>query len=100
MLSSDADRIATALQDEVGEEATSGISVTVKAERSQPKSTAPGAGRPTFARYYIRVTDGSREALLDLGQAETLLDDIEVNADADSVFEAIRSHDVPVEAGG
>ncbi len=99
MLESDARRIVTELQEKIGQDDTAeqALSVTVKTDRSQPSYAPPGAGRPTFIQYYIQVSDGSRTAVLDLDQAADVLDEIEPGADADSVFDAIRSHDVRID---
>lgn len=99
MLRSDARKIATALQEKVGEGATTGqgVSVTVETDQTQPNYSPPGAGRPTFIRYYIRISDGARTALLDLDQAAAVHHGIEADSDPDSVFDAIRSQEVSIE---
>ena len=40
----------------------------------QAEFHAPGGGRPTFVRYKIRLTDGSRTAHVSLDAAQELLD--------------------------
>ncbi len=99
MLRSDASRIATALQEKVGEGATTGqgVSVTVETDQTQPNYSPPGAGRPTFIRYYIRISGGARTALLDLDQAAAVHDGIQAGSDPDGVFDAIRSQEVSIE---
>lgn len=99
MLESDAQKIVTAIQEKIGQDdaAEQALSATVKTDRSRPSYSPPGAGRPTFIQYYIQISDGSRTALLDLDQAADVRDEIEADADADSVFDAIRSQDVSVE---
>ncbi|MPZ67463.1 MAG: hypothetical protein GEU83_18865 [Pseudonocardiaceae bacterium] len=99
MLESDARKIVTEIQQKIGQDDTAdqALSATVKTDRSQPSYSPPGAGRPTFIQYYIQISDGSRTALLDLDQAAALRDEIEPNADADSVFGAIRSQEVRID---
>lgn len=99
MLESDARKIATALQEKVGEGVTpgQGVSVKVETDQTKPSYSPPGAGRPTFIRYYIRVSDSAHTALLDLDQAAALHDGIETDSAPDRVFDAIRSQEVSVE---
>lgn len=98
MLVDDARNIASALEEAVNAEATGQpVTATVKSEELQPQSIPAGAGRPTFRRYYIHVDDGTRRAVLDLGQAGGLLDEIEPGCGADRLFDAIRARDVPIE---
>lgn len=98
MLVDDARNLASALEEAVNT-GTAGpaITTTVKAEEMQPQSIPAGAGRPTFRRYYIHVDDGTRRAVLDLGQAGDILDEIGSGCDADRLFAAISARDVPVE---
>lgn len=100
MLESDAKKIVTAIQEKIGQDDNpeQELSAEVKTDRSQPSYSPPGAGRPTFIQYYIQISDGSRTAVLDLDQAGAVCDQIEPNADADSVFDAIRSQDVGIDA--
>lgn len=99
MLVDDARNIASAIEQAVNAGSGAGreITATVKSEEMQPQSIPAGAGRPTFRRYYIHVDDGTRKAVLDLGQAGGVLEDIEPHADADRLFNAIRARDVPIE---
>jgi len=46
----------------------------VEALSQQAEFHAPGGGRPTFVRYKIRLTDGSRTAHVSLDEAQQLLD--------------------------
>ena len=99
MLENDARRVAAAIEDGVnaGTATGQGVKATVDADRWQASTTAPGASRPTFTTYKIQVNDGTRVAILDLGQATALLDDMEPGWDPDRLFDAIRSRNVPVE---
>lgn len=99
MLVDDARSIASAIEQAVNAEAGPGqeITATVKSEEMQPQSIPAGAGRPTFRRYYIHIDDGTRKAVLDLGQASGVLEDLGPGGDADRLFTAIRARDVPVE---
>lgn len=98
MLVDDARNLASALEEAVNT-GTAGqtITTTVKSEEMQPQSIPAGAGRPTFRRYYIHVEDGTRRAVLDLGQAGDILKELEPGCDADRLFAAISARDVPVE---
>ncbi|MGH3979603.1 MAG: hypothetical protein ACRDRZ_11485 [Pseudonocardiaceae bacterium] len=98
MLETDAQRLAAAIEERVNTGAVGReVRATVQADRTRPDVVAPGAGRPTFIRYNIQIDDGTHVAVLDLGQATTLLDDIEPGWDSDRLFDAIRSREVPVE---
>lgn len=99
MLVDDARSIASAIEQAVNAGAGPGqeITATVKAEELQPQSIPAGAGRPTFRRYYIHIDDGTRKAVLDLGQASGVLEDIESGGDVNRLFDAIRARDVPIE---
>ena len=99
MLADDARSIASAIEQAVNAGAGTGreITATVKAEELQPQSIPAGAGRPTFRRYYIHIDDGTRRAVLDLGQASGVLGEIEPDCDADRLFAAISARDVPIE---
>ncbi len=99
MLVDDAKKLAAAIEEAInpGSAAGKGITATIKSEAMQPKSIPAGAGRPTFVRYYIHVDDGTRMAILNLGQAGELLDEIEPDWNPDRLFDAIRARDVPVE---
>lgn len=99
MLVDDARSIASAIEQAVNAGAAPGqeITATVKMEELQPQSIPAGAGRPTFRRYYIHIDDGTRRAVLDLGQAGGVLDEIEPGCDADGLFAAISARDVPIE---
>ena len=99
MLVDDARSIASAIEQAVNTGAASGqeITATVKSEELQPQSIPAGAGRPTFRRYYIHIDDGTRKAVLDLGQASGVLEDIEPGGDVNRLFDAIQARDVPIE---
>lgn len=98
MLVDDARNLASALEEAVNTGTTGQtITTTVKSEEMQPQSIPAGAGRPTFRRYYIHVDDGTRKAVLDLGQAGGVLEDIEPSCDVNRLFDAIRARDVPIE---
>lgn len=99
MLENDARRIAAAIEDGVNTGTATGqeVKATVNIDRWQPSTSAPGAGRPFFTTYKIQINDGTRVAVLGLDQATTVLENMEPGWDPDRLFEAIRSHDVPVE---
>ncbi|MGH8900191.1 MAG: hypothetical protein ACRDYA_00545 [Egibacteraceae bacterium] len=99
MLQTDAQRIATAIEERINEGRSAGqtVTATVETHSQRPTFAAPGGGRPVFIRYQVQVTDGARVAMLDLDQAETLLEDIEPDWDTDRLFDAIRSRGLPVE---
>jgi hypothetical protein len=99
MLETDARRIVAALEERInaGDAIGQGVKATVETDRTAPDVTAPGAGRPTFIRYHIQIDDGMRVAKLDLDQAAMLLDEIEPGWDLERLFDAIRSHGVPVQ---
>ncbi len=97
MLADDAREIATEIEELLNASACQGVKATVKAEHMSPKSVPAGAGRPTLTNYYIQIEDGTRTAVLNLGQAEGLRDEIAPEWDADQLFDAIRALNVPVE---
>lgn len=99
MLADDARKIAAAIEDRINTSAASGskVTATVEIQTSQPDVIPGGAGRPTFIRYHIQITDGTRAATLDVGHAAALLEDVEPGWDPDRLFKAIHSRDVPVE---
>jgi hypothetical protein len=99
MLETDAHRIAAAIEERVNTEAAIGPTVTARVEtdRTAPNATLPGAGRPTFIRYRIQISDGTRVAMLNVDQAARLLADIEPDWDLDRLFDAIRSRGVRIE---
>src|SRR5918997_2086667 len=97
MLADDARKIAAAIEERLNTSACQGSKATVKSDEMKPKTVPAGAGRPTFVRYFIQISDGSRMATLSLGQAAELLDDIKPDWDADRLFEAIRVLDAPIE---
>jgi hypothetical protein len=97
MLGTDAQNIAAELEERVNAEAGQQIKATVQKEESSPQRVPAGAGRPTFIRYFIHIEDGTRMATLTLGQAATLLDDVEPGCGPDRLFDAVRGLDVPVE---
>lgn len=97
MLADDARSIAAAIGERLTVGACRGVTATVKAEQMSPKTIPAGAGRPTFTNYYIKIEDGTRMAVLTLGQAAALLDEVEPEWDPDRLFEAIRALSVLVE---
>ena len=97
MLVDDAQKIAAAIEERLSTSACQGAKATVKSEEMSPKSVPAGAGRPTFRNYFILIDDGTRVATLTLGQAATLLDDVEPGWTADRLFEVIRAMDAPVD---
>lgn len=99
MLGEDARRIAAAIEERVNTSATSGreVKATVVTQRAQPEVVPSGAGRPTFIRYHIQISDGTRVATLDMSQAAALLDDLQPGWDPDRLFDALRSRDVQVD---
>ncbi len=103
MLGTEAQKIAAELEERLNAGSSAGppttgtqITVTVRKEELSPKSVPAGAGRPTFARYFIHIEDPARMATLSLGQAAALLEDVEPGWDADRLFDAIRGLEVPV----
>lgn len=98
MLRDEARKIAEAIDQRVNaSEADKVVTASVETDQSRPIGVPIGAGRPTFIRYWIQISDGKRLASLDLGQAEQLPDMLEPGCDADQVFDAIRGWDVPIE---
>jgi hypothetical protein len=99
MLQTDAQRIATAIEACMNKDRPTGegITATVEAQSQRSGFAAPGGGRPTFTWYQVKIADRARVALLDLEQANTLLDDIQPDWDPDRLFDAIRSRGLPVE---
>jgi hypothetical protein len=99
VLEADARRIAAAMEERLSTGAAGGraVTATVHTQHSQPEVVPRGAGRPTFIRYHIQITDGTRVATLDMSQAAALLEDMEPGWDPDRLFDAIRSRDVPVD---
>jgi hypothetical protein len=97
MLVDDAREIATAIGERLNSSACQGVKATVKSEQMSPKTVPAGAGRPVLTNYYIQIDDGTRLAILTLGQAAGLLDDVELDWDSDQLFDAIRALEVPVE---
>lgn len=96
MLQDDARKIAAAIEERVAGDTA--VSATVEAEKLSPSTVPRGAGRPTFIRYQIKISDGVRVAHLNLGQAETLVAATEPGCNPDQLFDAIRANDVPVES--
>jgi hypothetical protein len=98
MLRDEARKLAEAIDERVNTDAADkAVTATVQANELRPSGVPPGAGRPTFVRYRIQVTDGKRLATLDMSQAELLLDDVEPGCGADRVFELVQRQDVAVE---
>lgn len=99
MLLTDAQTIATAIEERInaGCPADQAITATVEPLSQRSGFAAPGGGRPTFIRYHIKIADRARVAMLDLDQASALLDDLEPDWDPDRLFDAIRSRGLPVE---
>jgi len=97
MLADDARKIAAAIEERLNASACQGVKATVKSDQTSPKTVPAGAGRPILTSYFIRIDDGTRVAVLTLGQAAGLLDDVEPDWDPDQLFEAIRALNVSVE---
>jgi ABC-type ATPase involved in cell division len=97
MLGDDARRIAAGIEEYLNASACQGVKVTVKSEEMSPETIPAGAGRPTFISYFIQIDDVTRRATLTLGQAATLLNEIEPDWAPDRLFEAIRDLDAPIE---
>ena len=98
MLRDEARKIAEAIDQRINADAADKVvTVSVETDEARPVGVPVGAGRPTFIRYWIQISDGTRLASLDLGQAELLLDKLDPGCDADRVFDAIRGCDVPIE---
>jgi hypothetical protein len=97
VLVDDARRIAAAIEERFNAGACQGVKAEVKSEQMSPKTVPAGAGRPTFAQYFIQIDDDARIATLTLGQAAGLLDVIEPDWGPDQLFDAIRAVNVPVE---
>jgi len=97
MLVDDAREIAAAIEERLSASACQGVKATVKSEQMSPKTVPAGAGRPVLTNYFIQIDDGTRLAVLNLGQADGLLDEIEQEWNSDRLFEAIRALGVPVE---
>ncbi len=99
MLRDDARKIAEAIDERVNGDAADAdkaVTATAKASTMRPVGVPIGAGHPTFIRFQIQISDGTRLASLELGQAELLLDSLEPGCDADHIFDAIRGQDVPI----
>lgn len=98
MLGDEAREFAEAIDERVNAGAA-GKAVTVTVERIErrPDRVPGGAGRPTFIEHRVQISDGKRLASLDRGQVELLLDGLKPGCDANQVFEAIQSQDVPIE---
>jgi hypothetical protein len=99
MLQTDAQKLATAIEERVNTSRPTGqgITATVEAHSQRSDFAAPGGGRPTFVWYRLKITDSARATMLDLDQASMLLDDIEPDWGPDQLFDAIRSRGLPVE---
>ncbi|MQA12728.1 MAG: hypothetical protein GEV09_00750 [Pseudonocardiaceae bacterium] len=98
MLEKEAREIATAIEERFNTPgADPDVAATVETDRTQPDVTPAGAGRPTFIRYQVLITDSSRSATLGVQLAGTVLDELEADASPDRLFDVIRAHDVPVE---
>jgi hypothetical protein len=97
MLVDDARRIAAAIEERLNASACQGVKATVKSDQMIPKTVPAGAGRPILTSYFIQIDDGTRIAILTLGQAAGLLDDVELDWDPDRLFEAIRALNVSIE---
>ncbi|HKR49091.1 MAG TPA: hypothetical protein VJT72_05825 [Pseudonocardiaceae bacterium] len=97
MLVDDARRIAAAIEERFNASACQGVKATVKSDQMSPATVPAGAGRPTFTNYYIQIADGTRMAILTLGQAARLLEDVEPDWEPDRLFDAIRALNVSVE---
>ncbi|MGH3773816.1 MAG: hypothetical protein ACRDRW_20900 [Pseudonocardiaceae bacterium] len=96
MLVDDARKIAAAIEERLNASACQGVKATVTSEQMSPKTVPAGAGRPTLTNYFIQIEDGTRVALLTLGQAASLLDDGKLDWSPDQLFEAIRALNVSV----
>lgn len=98
MLKDDAEKIAAAIEERMnaGDAGASTVKARMKAEELRPQSVPAGAGRPSFYNYYIHIDDGSRLAVLHMGQAAGLLDEIEPGWDADRLYQAIEAREIPI----
>lgn len=98
MLQDDARKIAAAIEERVNTGATTGgnVTATAQAASSTPSGVPAGAGRPRFIRYQIEINDGRRVAILTLGQAEALLDEVKPSCGSDQLFAVIRAQNVAV----
>jgi hypothetical protein len=99
-LEKDAERIAAAIEENFAGGTEPGVRATVQSDKMSPKSIPAGAGRPLFINYYIHIEDGKRKAVLNMGQAGGLRDEIESDWDVDRLFDAIRGRDVEIEDVG
>lgn len=99
MMEKDAARIASAIEEHFAG-GPQQVRATVESSRSSPQSIPAGAGRPMFVNYFVRIQDDTRQAVLTLGQAGGVLDELEPDWDTDRLFDAVRDRDVPVEPVG
>lgn len=97
LLRDQARKIAEAIDERANTDAADkAVTVSVATNETRPGGVPAGAGRPTFIRYRIEISDGTRLASLDLGQAEALLGSLDEGCGAGPVFDAVRSQGVPV----
>jgi hypothetical protein len=99
MLQTDAQKLATAIEECINTSRPTGqrITATVETHSQRSNFAAPGGGRPTFVWYRLKITDGARVTTLDLDQASMLFDDIKPDWDPDRLFDGIRARGLPVE---
>lgn len=80
MIRDEAEKLCERLVERFGAE---GLTATVAASDERIEFAAPGGGRPHIIRYKIRIAAGEREALVEMDDAEELLEspaDWDVNA--------------------
>lgn len=99
MIRDDAQKLVDRLQEHFD---ASGCAMTasVAPHAYQVDFAAPGGGRPRIFRYQVRLTDGQRMSLLDLDEAEGLLETVGQGAaqpwDADRLFAAVATQGLAV----
>lgn len=97
MIRDDAEKLAARLQEAFGGPAA-GITATSAPSDTRVEFAPPGGARPHIIRYSIRIADASREAFLDLDDAESLLGGLADGWGPDQVLAEIAARGFAVDA--
>lgn len=80
------------------------MTASVAPQAYQVDFAAPGGGRPRIFRYRVKLTDATRVSMLELDEAEALLETVSGAApqgwDAERVFAAVAAQGLAVDPIG
>ena len=91
---------AQKLAETIGERMRGGVTTEVETHSRSPEKTAPGAGPVKFVWYEIKISDGRRNAGIEVEDAKALLGDMDETWGPDQLFAAIEELGIEVETAG